>query len=232
MGLGKRRCWKPKIDWVGIGAHIFWLALWLGFYLVWGKFKWRTAEFGSPEWMFDNIGHALGGLAGGFQGMYELWYFFPFLYYERGRALRWFAIYIVIPAVVSLLAWGFEFGEMYHDFLDYAIQAQKGGADTTIDVGLAIVFSYTGIAAWHLYNRIKEKIRRQWSSAAIQDRINELMTRGKVLHEKENGIKDDRRELVRELRSIRRLQVKDIPPNIWTALKETIGLTKDDEEEY
>lgn len=228
--IGKARGRWNAIDWSGLLGHLFWLSIWYGFYLVWGKFKWRTAEYGSPEWMFDNYGHALGGFIGGFQGMYELWYFFPFLYYDRGRVLWWFAIFIVIPAIVICGALGFEVGEMIYDFQQYAIQAQKGGADTTIDITLAFVFAYPGIVAWYIYHKLKECVRRRWSPKVNLDKICELKTRAKILREKEEEIKDERRELRREWRLLLREQVKAIPPNIMESLKETFGFIREEED--
>lgn len=230
-GIWKARGRWKEIEWSGVFAHLSWLAVWYGFYLVWGRFKWRTAEYGSPEWMFDNLGHALGGFIGGFQGMYELWYFFPFLYYDRGRVLRCFSIYVVIPAAVIFAALCFEVGEMIHDFQGYAIQAQKGGADTTIDIALAFFFAYPGIAAWYFYNKIRERIRKRWSSKVNLDKIDELKARARILREKEVGIKDEWRELRREWRLLLREQAKDIPPNISESLKEAFGLAKEEAEE-
>ncbi len=219
--------WKWKIDWPGVRAQLFWLAIWAIVYLTWGHWKYRTAEFGSPEWMFDNIGHALGGILGGANGMYTLWYLFPFLYYERGRTLRWLVIYIVVPMVVGFLAIVFEGIEMAHDFQNYSTQLQKGGADTTIDIILAIVFAYAGVALWHGYSWI----RKRWSSEATQEKIAELKMRIGLLREKEKQIKEERRELVREYRALTRAQTKEITPGVITELKDALGMTKDDEED-
>lgn len=219
--------WKRRIDWPGVRAHLFWLAVWGIVYFIWGQWKWRTAEFGSPEWMFDNVGHALGGILGGANGIYTLWYFFPFLYYERGRILRGLVIYVVVPMVVGFCAIGFELGEMAHDFQNYSTQLQKGGADTTIDIILAIVFAYSGVALWHGYNWV----RKRWSSEAAQEKITEFKMQIGLLREKEKQIKEERRELVRGYRVLTRVQTKEVPPNVLAELKDALGMTKDDEED-
>src|SRR3989344_449603 len=204
-----------KVDWAGLRTHAIWLSIWLIFYLVWGQWKWRTAEFGSPEWQLDNLGHALGGFLGAINAIYELWYFFPFLYYERST-LRKIVIYLVIPAVILIFAAIWEVGEMLHDFQDYAVQAQKGGEDTTFDIFLAVLLSYPGLFTAHWLNKFLEK----FSSATTK--LQELTKRAKKLRGDEELLKEEKKELKREYRELRRSQIKNVPPTLWQTFKDVL----------
>ena len=198
---------RKKVDWVAIRNHVILLIVCACFYFIWGQWKWRTAEFGTQEWWFDNLGHTIGGVIIARQLLYEVEYFFPTVIYRR--VLTWAIPYLIIPAAALLLALGWETGEMYHDYPWYALQqAQKGGADTTIDIIITVFFAYgTILIKRQLVDRLREKLH--------PDETKEIELRARIAVWHEDGI-----AIKRELRLLHRMRSKDLRRKFWDSAKE------------
>lgn len=198
---------QRRIDWIGIAMHTGWLFFWLIFYFIWGKWKWRTAAFGTPEWMFDNIGHAIFGIVIALNLLYEISYFFPAALLRPAK--RALIRYAFTPAVAIIFAAFWEVGEMIHDFGGYAVQAQKGGADTTIDILITFFASFIGVLFHSLSKDLFDRLRSEETEMdELQIRVDEWDAEGK--------------ELAREIKAFRRRRRKELPPALWNKVRDLL----------
>ena len=208
---------KKRIDWVAMGMHLFWVLFWASFIFIWGFWKWRTAEFGGPEWIFDNYGHALATFAGAVNLIYEIQYFWPTALSSARPIKRASILWAVVPSVILVLAVVWEGFEAYHDLRSLLIKAQKGDLDTTVDILLAIPFSYLGVL-----------IRTGWDSLvsyrnpkiALDTMLEEYFLRRKALKEEKREL----RLLGRKIRALRHEQAKELPQLVLKRVI-PIGLT-------
>lgn len=208
-------------DWRGALIHTGWILMWYGFYFIWGPWKWRTAEFGTPEWMWDNYGHILGGFFGTFHCIYELRYFFPTLFLMQGRRgiiIRRLMLYAAVPIVVFVVALLWELSEMAHDFQDYAVQAQKGGADTTIDIALAMIFCGLALLVHKRFFSSVNKLLPLDSNKLAE------------LEERAEALRIERDDLNREIRELKRSQLKELTPAWLKKYKEKMRPPPDEED--
>jgi len=207
-------------DWRGVTIHLAWILMWYGFYFIWGPWKWRTAAFGTPEWMWDNYGHILGGFLGTFHCIYELRYFFPTLFLmkgQRGIIIRRLMLYAAVPIVVFVVALLWELSEMAHDFQEYAIQAQKGGADTTIDIALAMIFCCLALLVHSHFFSFYRKL------SLDSNKIEEL-------EERADALRIERNDLITEIRELKRSQLKELTPALIKKLKEKMHPSSDEDD--
>lgn len=187
-----RRGWR--VDWVGLGEHAVWLAYWATVIFIWGYWKWRTAEFGSPEWWFDALAHALFSTTGAVNLIYEINYFRPTALYGH-PVKRALILHAVVPLVIIGFAVGWEGVEAYHDQRSVNIIAQKGDPDTTIDIALALPFSYLGVLTYKGYHSYR---RRRNPSLALEEKIAELRARRNEWKKEGKALKREIRQLERE----------------------------------
>lgn len=188
-----------KMDWTTVSAHIFWVGVWSVFYLMWGNWFWTTAEFGSPEWMRDNYGHALAGFAIAWNGIYEIRLFFPNYYLCHRRTV----LYLMAPFLVLLAATVWEFREALLDANSSTIRAQMGGPDTTYDIVITLLAGLVGIFFYRLYDR--------FTSNPDEVKKQEFLARAEALSE-------EKKHLNRTLRALRRDDIKEIPKKILDLL--------------
>lgn len=201
--------WRDrKFDWIGLGGHVLWLIFWTTAVFIWGYWKWRTIEFGSPEWWFDNIAHILLPFAGSVNLIYEINYFRPTALFTS-TIKRAFLLWSAVPLVIICLAIAWEGGEAYHDARPFTIiQAQKGDPDTTVDILLAIPSSYFGVWIYTLFSSYR---MRRNPKRALVARTAEYFARRRAW-------KQEKRELFamkREIIILRRKQTRELPPLIF-----------------
>ncbi|QQG45309.1 MAG: CDP-alcohol phosphatidyltransferase family protein [Candidatus Sungiibacteriota bacterium] len=207
-----------KTDWVGIIGHAVWIFFWGGFYLIWGYWKWHTAEFGSPEWMFDNIAHALFAFAGSINLIYEINYFRPAAL-STSPIRRAFIIWAVVPLVIIILAVLWELGEAYHDARRLTLaQLQKGDPDTTIDILIAVFFSFLGVWAYSLFRSYRV---RKNPNVALETKIAEYSIRRGSWKEEKRTLRALRREII----ILQREQTKELPQVAISRRRMPVGLS-------
>ncbi|OHA00199.1 MAG: hypothetical protein A3C07_00100 [Candidatus Sungbacteria bacterium RIFCSPHIGHO2_02_FULL_47_11] len=195
-----------KIDWIAFAYRAFWLFVWAGFVLVWGRILWTTAEFGSPEWMLDNYGHALAGIIIATQSNYEIFFFFPKASYHpiKRRMILW----AVIPLIVFALASAWEVSEMIRDFAGGAVQAQKGGPDTTLDIIITVMGGCLGLALIYLHGR--------WKKRRDSEEEDEFSARVEAWRE-------EGKELNQEIRTHQRLPIKKLQGRFIQIVKDFLS---------
>jgi len=131
------------------------IVFWLAFARIWVG-SWQNVEIFSAIWWFDTLGHATYGYFG----------FFTFLFIFISYAARGYfriagkvflSVVIILIITVGGALW--EGGELWWDlhlqpdFFAWAAKAQKGSADTTIDILTNILFAMLAALSYWTYNK-------------------------------------------------------------------------------
>lgn len=211
-------------DWRGAKIHIIIIFLWYGLWYFWGPWKWRPAEFRSPEWMWDNYGHIAGGFLGTIHCIYDLRYFFPILFLTRGRPgtiIRRLTLYAAVPVVIFAFAFGWEFWEMLRDWLETGVRAQMGNPDTIIDIALALISCGIVLLVQKPLLSLIDKL-----TLIETNELNQL----KELEMRAETLRSERNDLIRDIRELKRAQFKELTPAWLKRFKEKIHPSSDEED--
>lgn len=188
-------------------ASLAFLVFWMCFGYVWLVWGWKdTSELFSAAWWFDEAGHMLYGIMGG----YTLLYYYQ--NYTVSGAFRLFGKLFLASSIISKITlWGvyWEIIEFVWDIwlqpahFDWLGKAQSDSLDTSIDIILNSMFARIAMVLYGLYNMLYKK----WYPD--ENEYGEI-----------EDIKNHIRYLSDKIARRRHTHIKDIIPSIREELKE------------
>ena len=183
----------------------------LAFAYIWGVWGWGDSELYESGWWFDNYGHILFGFGWGFIIIYWIRKYAPATYIVANK----FFLALVAIAVVTLLEviiWeGLELLwdlKLQPDFANWLAKAQKGSADTTIDIIMTALGAIVAMLFWGGYRKFYEW---KWPNDAQKEAIEEAREKAKIyaLEITQMG-REHRKQIMQEFRRSLKKKLKDI----------------------
>ena len=176
-----------------VGFSVFWVL----FFYVWGVIGWRDAALFSAGWWFDTAGHALYGIVGAFTllHLYKT-YSVHGAFYITGR--KHLMKDIIADIGIGGILWeGLELLWDWHiqpDYLVWFAKAQKGAADTTIDILVNITGAAIAMLLYYCFDKTYEWL---YPNSIEETEIAETI---EMLQEVSKRVRRRRREHIKPLR--------------------------------
>lgn len=133
----------------------------LFFIYIWGVQGWNDTELFNRTWWFDASGHAIFGFFGALLLIYAIrTYAAKGIFIFSGQKL----LMVIVVAGITILGVVWESLELIWDirlqpnYFNWIAQAQKGSADTTIDLVINTFFALLGVLSYSGYNSIYHKL--------------------------------------------------------------------------
>ena len=181
-------------------------AYWIVHIYIWGIWGWGESELFNPNWWFDETGHAFFGIM---MALTLLYYYKTYslhgIFRVAGRRhlikdiVEDVAIYGILWELIEL---GWD-RYLQPNYLDWLSKAQKGTADTVIDLVINPFFAFIALVAYfslmYLFKHIYEKTHPNDRNAAIvEEEVEEAL---EMLHYLDKYIRLVRKERLKQLMS-------------------------------
>jgi len=193
-------CRWLKNRWPLVAFAIYWVA----HIYIWGLWGWGESELFNPNWWFDETGHAFFGTMMAFTLLY---YYKTYSLYGifRFTGKRHLIKDIVEDVAIYGILWELiELGwdrYLQPNYLDWLSKAQKGAADTVIDLVVNPLFAFIALVVYfflmRLFRHIYEKTHPNDGNAVIvEEEVEEVLG---MLHDLDKYIRFIRKERLKQL---------------------------------
>lgn len=194
-----RRWFKNK--WPLIVFAVYWV-IHIYIWLIW---RWKNSELFDSAWFFDEAGHALFGIMGAFTLLY-LYRTYSLHGIFRFAGKKHLTKDIVEDIAIFGILW--EFAELSWDlylqpnYLDWLAKAQKGAADTVIDIIVNPLFALLALIVFFYCIRIGKYIYKKIypddkNIADVEEEIEEALEMLKYLDEKVRFLRKEQLKLLK-----------------------------------
>lgn len=133
---------------------------WLTHLYIWGVWGWREAELFNAAWWFDTAGHTIFGMVMATNLLYN---YKKYAMYGSFRIFGQGVLADLVTGKITKLAVYWELGELAFDFLiqpnlfTWMAKAQKGSADTIVDIVVTIIAAEFITRVYRYYNKFYKK---------------------------------------------------------------------------